>query len=89
MKKDEKIKSKFNQIWLVEPVNFIAEKKSYYKLFSAVDFNLVLDASKGEENLNDLILYTCHKGENQKFRIETMKGKYLLINKDKNLSMTV
>lgn len=74
---------------MIEPVSFIPEKKSLYKIFSAVDFNLVLDASKGDSNLNNLILFNCHKGNNQKFSIETSKGKYRLINKDKNLLVTV
>lgn len=89
IKKNEKIKTKLNQIWLIEPVTFIPEKKSFYKIFSAADYNFVLDASKGESNLNSLILYSCHKGDNQKFSIETMKGKYMLINKEQKLSMTV
>ena len=50
MKKNEKIKNTLNQIWLIEPVSFITEKKTVYKIFSALDYEMVWDASKNPNN---------------------------------------
>lgn len=78
-----------NQIWLIQPVSFIPEKKAVYKIFSALDYGMVWDASKNPKNQNRIILYRCHKSINQNFSIETFKGKYLILNKENNYSVQV
>ncbi len=78
-----------NQIWLIEPVSFICEKNAVYKISSATDYGMSLDASNSSGSLNNIILYTCHNGSNQKFSILVCKGKYLIINKKNKLSLQV
>jgi hypothetical protein len=56
---------------------FVHDNNSLYKISSALDKNMCLDASQQESHLNELILYNWNNGPNQKFAIRGLgQGKY-------------
>ena len=57
-----------------------------------MNYSLAFDASKDPNDFKNIILYHCHKGENQNFRISTHNGKYMIIceeTKQSRLSLQV
>ena len=51
---------------------FVTDNNALYRLPSALDKNMVLDASQKEGQINDLILYKWNNGPNQKFAIRSL-----------------
>jgi len=51
---------------------FVTDNNALYRITSALDKSMVLDASQKEGQINDLILYKWNNGPNQKFAIRSL-----------------
>jgi hypothetical protein len=53
-------------------MSFVPDNNALYRISTALDKNMVLDASQNEGQLNQLILYKWNNGPNQKFAIRPL-----------------
>jgi hypothetical protein len=51
---------------------FVPDNNGLYKITTALDKDMVLDASQKEGCLNQLILYDWNNGPNQKFAVRSL-----------------
>lgn len=53
-------------------MSFVADNNALYRIVTALDQNMGLDASQKEGHVNELILYKYNNGPNQKFAIRSL-----------------